>query len=114
MPSAVRDGRRWVRFEIVLDHAHEHGRIPCSAPVVDIRSIKNSFGASEDRVIIRTPLRIGRGMWPIEISLADRENMTFPALLGRTAIRRRAIVDPGRSYLCKWIPEQDLPPVRSE
>lgn len=109
-----RHGQRWVRFEIVLDHAHERGRIPATAPVVDIRSIKNSFGVSEDRIMIRTHLRIGSGLWPIEVSLADRENMTFPALLGRTAIRKHAVVDPGRSYLCRWIDKKDLPQMPSE
>lgn len=108
------DGQDWVRFEVVLDHAHEHGRIPCVAPVSDIRSIKNSFGHSEERVLIRTLLRISSGVWPIEVSLADRENMTYPALLGRTALRKHAIVDPGRSYLCKWIDSKDLPQLEPE
>ena len=103
------DGQRWVRFEVVLDHSHERGRIPCVAPVNDVRSIKNSFGTSEERVIIRTLLRISAGVWPIEVSLADRENMSFPALLGRTALRKHAVVDPGRSYLCKWVDEEKLP-----
>ena len=105
------DGQDWVRFDVVLDHAHERGRIPCVAPVTDVRLIRNSFGVSEERVIIRTLLQISNGVWPIELSLADRENMTFPALLGRTAIRKRAIIDPGRSYLCKRIDEIDLPPL---
>lgn len=108
------DGQNWVRFEVVLDRAHERGRIPCVAPVSDIRSIKNSFGVSEERVIIRTLLQISSGVWPVEVSLADRENMTFPALLGRTALRKHAVVDPGRSYLCKWIDRQDLPQLTSQ
>jgi hypothetical protein len=108
------DGQDWVRFEVVLDHAQERGRIPCIAPVSDIRSIKNSFGVSEERVIIRTLLQIGAGVWPVEVSLADRENMTFPALLGRTALRKHAVVDPGRSYLCKWIDEKELPKLTSQ
>ena len=61
-----RDGQSWVRFEIVTDHAHEHGRMACTAPVADIRSIKNSFGVSEERVIISTPASHRQG------SLADR------------------------------------------
>lgn len=105
------DGERWVSFDIVLDHARERGHIPCKVPVADIRSIKNSFGVSEERVIIETMMRIGAGIWPVEISLADRREMTFPALLGRTALRGRATIDPGRSYLCKWVDEEDLPPL---
>jgi hypothetical protein len=109
-----KDGERWVRFEVLLDHGRERGTILTSAPVVDIRSIRNSFGHSEERVIIRTQLRIELGLWPIEVSLADRQNMNFPALLGRTAIRKHAVVDPGRSYLCKWVDEKDLPQIPAE
>jgi len=108
-----RDGQQWVKFVAVLDHARERGRIPCTAPLADIRKIKNSFGASEERFIIRTPLRISDRYWTIELSLADREKMTYPVLLGRTAIRGRAIIDAGRSYLCKRIDAGDLPPLPS-
>ena len=37
--------------------------------------------------------------WPIELALTDRDEMGFRMLLGRAAIRRRFLVDPGRSYL---------------
>ena len=109
-----RKGTDWVRFDVVLDHAHERGRIACTAEVNDIRSIKNSFGVSEERVIIQTLLRISNGIWRIELSLADRENMTFPVLLGRTALRGRATIDPGRSYLCNRIDDTKLPPMPNE
>ncbi|PKP96252.1 MAG: ATP-dependent zinc protease, partial [Alphaproteobacteria bacterium HGW-Alphaproteobacteria-15] len=34
-----------------------------------------------------------------EISLADRSQMQFPMLIGRTALRRRMVVDSGHSWL---------------
>jgi hypothetical protein len=72
----------------------------CRAPLVDRREIRNTSGIPEERLVIRTPLVIDGRRWSIEISLADRENMGFDLILGRTAIRRhRLVVDPGRSYL---------------
>ena len=47
------------------------------------------------RPVIELPLELGEHRWPIEITLADRKLMGFRLLLGRTALRRRVLVDPG-------------------
>lgn len=71
-----------------------------TAPFVGERLIKNTSGVPENRAIIRTLIRLGTEVWPIEVSLAERDNMAFDLILGRTAIRRhRLLVDPGRSFL---------------
>lgn len=91
-----RGGRAWVRFSVPL--AASAGRI--EAPVADERAIRNTSGRPERRIVIRTLLVLGRRRWPIEVSLADRTEMAFDLILGRTAIRgRRLCVDPGRSFL---------------
>lgn len=71
----------------------------CTADVVDQRMVKNSGGQQERRWVIRTPITIGSHTWPIEITLTARDNMRFEMLLGRTAIKGRATVNPARSYL---------------
>jgi hypothetical protein len=71
----------------------------CEADVVDRRTVTNSGGQREERVVIRTPLVLGGEEWPIEITLTNRESMTFRMLLGRTALSGRALIEPGRSYL---------------
>jgi len=94
-----RDGRRMVRFLI------EHGLDDAlsghlEAEVIDQRDVTDSGGNKESRIFIRTRLEISGGIaWPIEVNLTERRNMAFPMLLGRTAIRRRCIVDPARSWL---------------
>lgn len=79
-----------------------HGRhlVACVAQLVGRREIRSTTGPSEERLIIKTVLAIGRRHWHIEASLADRSNMGFDLILGRTALRRHGlIVDPSRSFL---------------
>lgn len=94
-----RDGRQWVRFEI--DHgARGELRHEVEAEVIAERDVTDSGGHRNRRLFIRTRLALPGGIsWPIEINLTERRNMLFPMLLGRTALRRRCLVDPSRSFL---------------
>ena len=71
----------------------------CTAPVADRRVVRDSGGHEELRYVIETVARLGAEDRLIEITLTDRDNMGFRMLLGRTAIRRKLLVDPGRSFL---------------
>ena len=66
---------------------------------VDRRGITSSNGETQVRYVIKTPLRIGDLEFRAEISLADRSDMKFPMLIGRSALRRRFVVDSGHSWL---------------
>jgi len=72
--------------------------VTCVADIVDERFVTDSGGHREQRLIIYTPLTIGPWSWPIEMTLTARDNMMFRMLLGRTAIKGIATVDPSRSY----------------
>ncbi|MGZ5862460.1 MAG: ATP-dependent zinc protease family protein, partial [Methyloceanibacter sp.] len=94
-----RGGALWVRFEV---HPMQRGnavKIKCEAPTIDERSVRNSGGQVERRFIIRTLLMLGDRSWPIELALANRDQMGFRMLLGRTALEGRALIEPGRSFL---------------
>jgi len=91
----TRNGERFVRFAV--DWGGE--RHFCEAVHVDIRGITSSNGEQQERFVIKTPLRIGSLVFRAEISLADRSQMQFPMLVGRTALRRRLVVDSGHSWL---------------
>lgn len=91
----VRDGERFVRFAV--DWGGE--RHFCEAIHVDVRGITSSNGDKQTRFVIKTPLTIGKLRFRGEISLADRSQMQFPMLIGRSALRRRMVVDSGHSWL---------------
>ncbi|MBX7481043.1 ATP-dependent zinc protease family protein [Qipengyuania qiaonensis] len=92
-----RDGEKFVRFAV--DFERQHVRQVCEAVHVDIRGITSSNGETQRRYVIKTPLRIGEVEFRAEISLADRRDMRFPMLIGRSSLRRRFVVDSGYSWL---------------
>ena len=98
MERFTRGGVDMVRFEI-----HPHQRSPRNAvlvqrAVIDERWIRNSGGQRELRPVIETTVSIGGRTWPIELTLTRRDAMGFRMLLGRQALRTRALVDPGKSF----------------
>ena len=92
-----REGEKYVRFEVFFP-AH-HVMQVCEAVHVDVRGITSSNGETQMRYVIKTPLKIGTETFRAEISLADRSDMKFPMLIGRSALRRRFLVDSGNSWL---------------
>jgi hypothetical protein len=94
-----RGGALWLRFELHPMQRSEARKVACEARAIDERAVRNSGGGVERRYIIRTLLRLGEEVWPIELALANRDQMGFRMLLGRTALQGRALIEPGRSYL---------------
>ena len=74
--------------------------IEASARILEWRLIRSSNGLRSKRPVIVTQIMIGEHQYPIELTLTSRDEMGFRMLLGREGVRRRALVDPGRSYLC--------------
>ena len=91
-------GKPRVRFKMHPLQKDSQVVVNCVADIVDERFVTDSGGHREQRLIISTPLTIGPWSWPIEMTLTARDNMMFRMLLGRTAIKGIAMVDPSRSY----------------
>ena len=67
------------------------------AEVIDSRVVRSSNGHKEERVVIRSPIKIGNHYWDIDITLTKRDIMRYRMLLGREAMKS-LLVNPGRSY----------------
>ena len=99
LETYVDRGAEWVEFKLHPKQRDLELSVTCRAEVIDRRQVTDSGGHSEERPVIRSLLDLGGDRWPIEITLTSRENMLFRMLLGRTAMKGRALVNPGRSYL---------------
>lgn len=99
LATIERNGRELVRFRLHPLQKDTHTEVTCTAEIVDKRVVTDSGGHREERYVIETPIRLGDRVWPIEVTLTARDTMLFRMLLGRTAMRGLATVDPGRSYL---------------
>lgn len=115
METFDRDGLEHVRFWIHPLQRRTDIDIVCEAPVLDRRVVRDSGGHAEERYVIRTPLRIGRREWDIDLTLTSREDMLFRMLLGRRAIIEGGfLVDPQSSYLHGKKPRNAYPPRRKK
>jgi hypothetical protein len=95
----IEDGIQKIQFNI---HPSQHSTEPtidCIAHVVDKRIVTDSGGHEEERFVIRTPVTIAGQTWSIEITLTEREGMLFRMLLGRSALRKRFIINPAKSFV---------------
>jgi hypothetical protein len=57
------------------------------------KQIRNSFGESELRYVIKTQIKIFERLIRAEFSLSNRGNLKFPVLLGRKILRDRFLID---------------------
>ena len=87
------DGKKLLFF-MLLDPSHpEYKEKEIRVKNFGIKTIKNSFGETEDRYIIRTAIRIGGRRIKTYVTLTDRGSMTYPMLIGRRLLKNKFIVD---------------------
>ena len=96
-----KNDEEWVSFSVYPLQKNSNVHVNCKAKLVDKRSVKGSFGISEERFIIRTPITIGEDTFDIELSLANRNTMEFRMLLGREAMVHRYAINPAERLLQK-------------
>ena len=92
------EGHRRVRFGVHPVPGRDDIEIFCTGTVADRRQFTSSNGETEWRYVIATPVTIGARTWPIEISLTNRQAMSYRMLLGRQALLPDMLVFPALSY----------------
>ena len=97
--AAQIDGIDVVRFEVHPLQKSAKPAVTCQLPLVDKRYVRSSDGTRELRPVVETTVQLGDKTWPIELTLTNRSLMGFRLLLGRRALRKRFVVDPGLSWI---------------
>ena len=92
-------GVEMLRFLIHPIQRNQEFQVECHCPVYDVREVTDSGGHREMRYVIQSNVTIGNGHWPIELTLTNRDTMSFRMLLGRKAMEERFLVNPGASYI---------------
>jgi hypothetical protein len=101
-----------VRFKVHPLQRTTRMTVEAAAMLIDRRRVKSSSGHSSRRPVIRVPVVLAGRRISIELTLVNRDEMGFRMLLGRRALRRRFLVDAGKSYLVSQPPpmEHNQPP----
>ncbi|MEY3397592.1 MAG: hypothetical protein RL220_186 [Bacteroidota bacterium] len=63
------------------------------------KQVKSSFGNSEMRYCVKTPIRISNRTIISEVALTDRSDMRYQVLIGRKTLNQRFLVDTSSRFL---------------
>lgn len=96
-----KNGQQFVEFFIHPVQRRKKPEIRCVAPVLEQRQVMSSSGHKELRYVLKTNAVIGAESFDIELTLTNRDDLSFRMLLGREALREHFLIHPGRSYLTK-------------
>lgn len=94
-----RDGKSYLSFRVFIDSKNQRKSKVCEALLVARRFVMSSNGEREKRYVIRTPIKVGETEFETEITLTDRSPLRYRMLLGRLALRRRFLIDPGKTHM---------------
>lgn len=93
-----RDGKKWVRFNMVPDDDVDDS-YEVEAPLVRYARIRQASSQDLDRrPVVEMTVKIGEFTDTAEFTLTDRTSMTYPILLGREFLRDIALIDVAKSY----------------
>ncbi|WP_417619810.1 ATP-dependent zinc protease [Parasphingorhabdus sp.] len=92
-----KDGQQFVQFTIPMGTgtADYH----CEARVYGQRKIKSSNGVMQTRYVVETVMKLGPLEWVGHMTLANRQSMIFPVLIGRRALKRGFLVNSARRWM---------------
>ena len=94
-----RDGKKMIQFGIHPLQRDNKYNIVAEAELLEYRKITNSGGHAQIRPVILTTIKLGEHQWKAELTLTNRDVMGFRMLLGRQAVKKRFLIDPGKSFL---------------
>ncbi len=95
----TKEGKLWVKFLLHPNQKDNDLEVECHAAVSDRREVSDSGGHKEERYVIESTIVLGRDVLIAELTLTDRDSMSFRMLIGRNLLRGAYTVDCGSSFL---------------
>ena len=95
----MKDGKPWVKFLLHPNQNDYDIEVECHSAVSDKRDVSDSGGHKENRYVIESTILLGKEVLIAELTLTDRDSMSFRMLLGRNLLRGAYLVDSGSSFL---------------
>ena len=94
-----RGQKRFVRFKLLPDQKSDRKSKIVEMEMVEKRKVRSSIGHESVRPVVKTELKIGEFLFPIELTLVNRDIMGFRMLIGREALKESFLIDPQKSFL---------------
>lgn len=100
-PFGAEAGMPMIRLSFRIRHnpGEKPERVYRELPVAGLRKVMSSNGEYESRYVIRTHLALGGISRAVNFTLTNRGSMRYPVLVGRSAMRSRYEIHPGRSFI---------------
>ena len=103
-----KDGNAYVRFQLLDPEHPSYQNRRFTLPLYAEKEIRNSFGQSEWRYAIKTPVVVFGKTYRVVFTLSDRAKMKFPILLGSRFLRNKFMVDVSQKDLSLQLKRQIL------
>lgn len=109
-----KDGKSWVRFEAVLETADGIKTYPVERPLARRVLIKSARDDNDPRLAVDLEFCFNGQRQHAQFTLADRDDLLYPVLLGRAFLRGIAVVDPETTFATKIACDVPPPPASPE
>ena len=94
-----RQGKEIITFYLLDPEHPQYSGIEFRSEDFKEKKIKSSFGHTEFRYVIKSKIKLFGRVIKLDLTLADRERMKFPVLLGKKLLKNRFLVDVGLKNL---------------
>lgn len=110
--SFERGGEEWVRFTIEVEDEDSDEQVSERVERPLFRHLTVSGAGGEDsRPVVLMKICMGERIYEEQFSLADRDDMLYPLLLGRRTIQHLGEIDITKTFLHEPVCDDDAPVV---
>lgn len=89
-------GEKWVEFELINEKGQ---KLTIRRPLVRVAKVRRQVTGTKKRPVIHLNVCIGGVSSEVEFNLADRDNMNYQVLIGRSFLQSDILIDSGRQFI---------------